>query len=129
MVVRKPQELADDTEEYARELVAAFHDAVRLARVDDSAPEPDALQLRQLTGVMAERAGSLEEVVSQLKHAAVVREGRECEELVVRTAERYDALAQRGADELAAIAREVDEAVAQIEAELRRGSPHAGLGA
>lgn len=121
--VRKPEELVSDTDGYARALVAAFHDVVRLARVDDSAPEPDALQLRQLAGVIAERAGSLEEVVSQLKLAAVVREGRECEELVERTADCYDALAQRGADELAAIAREVDDSIAEIEAELRQ-APH-----
>ncbi|KAG8457541.1 hypothetical protein KFE25_004177 [Diacronema lutheri] len=120
-MLRSPKDVVVDAEQYTRELVAAFGEIVGLARADDSAPEPDALRLRQLADTIAERAGALEALVSRLKYAAVLREGRECEELVLHTADQYDALASAHAAELASIANEVDESIARAEAELARG--------
>lgn len=119
-MARTPQAVVIETEGHAKDFVQAFRDAVDLARVDSSAPEPDSLKLQQLTGAMTAHAAALELTISQLKHAAVVREGCECEELVVRTAERYDALATKHADGLSAIAAEVDESISQLLSELNR---------
>jgi hypothetical protein len=120
MLARSAQEVTADAESKTREMIKAFHEVVQLSHVDDSAPEPDALQIRQLTERIAQNAGELEAVVSQLKYAALIREARACEPVVLQTADEYDALAAAHSAELARIAAEVDESVRRLEAELSR---------
>jgi len=117
-MLRTPHDVAVDADKYTRELVGNFHEVVRLSQLEEGAFEPDVLQLRQLSEAMAHSAGALEAVVSQLKYAAVIRDGRKCEALVLGTADGYDALASAQAAELAAIVREVDESIEALEAEL-----------
>jgi hypothetical protein len=122
MSARTAQDVTVAADDKTREIIKAFHEVVQLSHVDDSAPEPDALQIRQLTDGMAQSSGELEAVVSQLKYAAIIRDGRECEELVVKTADGFDALAHAQGLAIEQILSEVDQSLRELDAELHRAA-------
>lgn len=124
--LRSADDVVLDAEQSTRELISQFQEMLRLARVGEQPHDAETLQIQHLTEAMAQSARLLEDVLSQLKYAALRRDSAETSRQVEATAAEYDAMSAAHASELERIASEVAATIRELEEHLL-SAPHASL--